>query len=69
MIGLERSAIGTLVERKTRPSPRQGYRHGPRVNNGPALGGYGAVAMKNALAATMSTLPEQSAALSDLGSR
>jgi IS30 family transposase len=65
LIGLERSAIGTLVERKTRFTmlihlPReQGYRHGHRVNNGPALGGYGAVAMKNALAATMSTLPEQ----------
>ena len=65
LIGLERSAIGTLVERKTRFTmlihlPREeGYRHGHRVNNGPALGGYGAIAMKNALAATMSTLPEQ----------
>jgi IS30 family transposase len=65
LIGLQRSAIGTLVERKTRFTmlihlPREpGYRHGHRVNNGPALGGYGAVAMKNALAATMSTLPEQ----------
>ncbi|MGO9098383.1 MAG: IS30 family transposase [Mycobacterium sp.] len=65
LIGLERSAIGTLVERKTRFTmlihlPReQGYRHGHSVKNGPALGGYGAIAMKKALAATMSSLPEQ----------
>lgn len=45
LIGLERSAIGTLVARKTRFTmlihlPReQGYRHGHRVNNGPAPGG------------------------------
>jgi hypothetical protein len=30
-----------------------------RTKNGPALAGYGAVTMKNALAATMSALPEQ----------
>lgn len=65
LIGLERSAIGTLVERTTRFTmlvhlPReQGYRHGHSVKNGPALAGYGAITMKNALAATMSTLPDQ----------
>jgi IS30 family transposase len=65
LIGLERSAIGTLVERSTRYTmlvhlPREeGYRHKDRTKNGPALGGYGAVAMKNALAATITTLPEQ----------
>ena len=65
LIGLERSAIGTLVERKTRFTmlvhlPReQGYRHGHSVKNGPALAGYGAITMKNALAATMNTLPQQ----------
>ncbi|MDT5139864.1 MAG: hypothetical protein QOD58_4126, partial [Mycobacterium sp.] len=65
LIGLERSAIGTLVERATRFTmlvhlPReQGYRHGHSVKNGPALAGYGAITMKNALAATMSTLPQQ----------
>jgi IS30 family transposase len=65
LIGLERSAIGTLVERTTRFTmlvhlPREdGYRHKQTPKNGPALAGYGAVTMKNALAATMSMLPEQ----------
>ena len=31
----------------------------PRTKNGPALAGYGAITMKNALADTMTTLPEQ----------
>jgi len=40
--------------------PREeGYRHKHTVKNGPALAGYGAITMKNALAATMTTLPEQ----------
>ena len=65
IIGLERSAIGTVVERTTRFTmlvhlPREeGYRHKETPRNGPALGGYGAVAMKNALTNTMSTLPTQ----------
>jgi IS30 family transposase len=65
LIGLERSAIGTIVERKTRFTmlvylPREeGYRHKETPRNGPALAGYGAITMKNALATTMSTLPEQ----------
>ncbi len=65
IIGLERSAIGTVVERSTRFTmlvhlPREeGHGTVPRTKNGPALGGYGAISMKNALAATMSTLPEQ----------
>ncbi len=64
LIGLERSAIGTVVERTSRLTllvhlPREeGYRHKETVKNGPALAGYGAITMKNALAATMSTLPE-----------
>jgi len=65
LIGLERSAIGTVVERTTRFTmlvhlPREeGYRHKETPKNGPALGGYGALTMKNALTNTMSTLPTQ----------
>lgn len=64
IIGLQRSAIGTLVERTTRFTmlvhlPREdGYGTIQRTKNGPPLAGYGAVSMKNALAGTMSTLPE-----------
>ena len=65
IIGLQRSAIGTLVERTTRFTmlvhlPREeGYGVIARTKNGPALAGYGAVTMKNALVATITTLPEQ----------
>jgi len=64
LIGLQRSAIGTVVERTTRFTmlihlPREeGFGEILRTKNGPPLGGYGAVAMKNALAAKMTTLPE-----------
>lgn len=65
VIGLERSAVGTVVERKTRYTllvhlPREeGYQHKATPKNGPALAGYGALTMKNALATTMSRLPAQ----------
>ena len=65
LIGLERSAIGTHVERTTRFTmlvhlPREaGFGVIPRTHNGPPLAGYGAVKMKNALTFTMSSLPEQ----------
>ena len=65
LIGLERSAIGTLVERTTRFTmlvhlPREiGYGTIPRTKNGPALAGYGAVTMKRALALAMSQLPAE----------
>ena len=40
--------------------PREeSFREVPRIKNRPGLGGYGASTMKNALAATMTTLPEQ----------
>lgn len=40
--------------------PREdGYRHKHTPKNGPALAGYGAVTMKNALASKMTTLPSQ----------
>jgi len=65
IIGKERSAIGTLVERSTRFTillhlPRmQGYGVVPRVKNGPALAGYGAIAMKDAITAGIATLPAE----------
>ena len=64
IIGLQRSAIGTVVERTSRYTllvhlPRlEGYGIEPPVKNGPALGGYGALAMKDALEATLGTMPE-----------
>ncbi|WSA20502.1 IS30 family transposase [Streptosporangium subroseum] len=65
IVGLNSSAIGTLVERTTRYTtllhlPRMdGHGEGPRVKNGPALAGHGAEAVRDAIAATITTLPEQ----------
>ena len=65
IIGTGRSAIGTLIERRSRSTllvhlPRlEGYGEVPPVKNGPALAGYGAVAMNAALTASMTQLPEQ----------
>ena len=65
IIGTGRSAIGTLIERSSRSTllvhlPRlDGWGEQPVVKNGPALGGYGAIAMNAALTASMTRLPEQ----------
>jgi IS30 family transposase len=64
IIGTDRSAIGTLVERATRFTmllhlPRmEGYGVQERVKNGPALAGRGAEAVRDAIAATITTLPD-----------
>ncbi len=63
IIGLHRSTTGTVVERTSRDRP---LAHMPRledygvkapVKNGPALGGCGAIAMKDALESTMGFMP------------
>jgi IS30 family transposase len=64
ILGLDSSAIGTLVERTTRFTmllqlPRMEGHGGPRVHNGPALAGHGAEAVRDAIASTITTLPQQ----------
>jgi IS30 family transposase len=65
ILGLNRSAIGTLVERTTRfvmllrLPPMEGHGVEPRVKNGPALAGHGAEAVRDAIAETVMTLPAQ----------
>jgi IS30 family transposase len=65
ILGLDSSAIGTLVERTTRFTlllhlPRmKGDGYEARVKNGPALAGHGAGAVRDAVTRTIITLPEQ----------
>ena len=65
ILGLGSSAIGTLVEPSTRFTmllglPRMdGHGDQPRARNGPALAGHGAEAVRDAIATSIATLPEQ----------
>ena len=63
ILGLDSSAIGTLVERTAKFTmllhlPRMQDFRKPRVRNGPALAGHGAEAVRDAIASTIVTLPK-----------
>jgi transposase, IS30 family len=64
ILGVDRSAIGTLVERSSRFTmllhlpPIEGH-NTPRTRNGPPITGAGAGAVRHAIADTIATLPEQ----------
>jgi IS30 family transposase len=64
ILGLNRSAIGTLVERSTRFTillhlPRMPGYGGPAVKDGPPLAGHGAEAVRDAITTQIQSLPEQ----------
>ena len=65
IIGLNRSATGTLVERTSRFTmllhlPRMaGHDLAPPIKNGPPLAGHGAAAVRDAITEQIGTLPTQ----------
>jgi IS30 family transposase len=65
ILGLESSAIGTLVERSTRFTvlmhlPRMdGHGDRPRAKNGPALAGHGGEAVRDAITVAITNLSDQ----------
>jgi IS30 family transposase len=64
ILGIDRSAIGTLVERTSRFTmllhlPPAGDRDTPKVKNGPPVTGRGAEAVRDAIAVAIGDLPEQ----------
>jgi len=65
ILGLDSSAIGTLVERTTRFTmllhlpPMVGHGCGPRMKNEPALAGHGAEAVRDAIAREITGLPQE----------
>lgn len=65
IIGLNSSAIGTLVERSSRFTmllhlpPMVGHALGGRLKHGPATAGHGAEAVRNAIATKITALPAQ----------
>jgi len=65
IIGLDRSAIGTLVERSSRYTvllhlpPMVGHSEKRRDKTGPALAGHGASAVRDAIVAAMNELPKE----------
>jgi len=63
ILGLNSSAIGTLVERTSRFTvllhlPPMPGRDGSKVKNGPSLTGHGAAAVRDAIAAAMTEMPQ-----------
>jgi transposase, IS30 family len=64
ILGLDRSAIGTLVERTSRFTmllhlPPHGDRDAPKIKNGPPVTGHGAEAVRDALTTAIGELPAQ----------